>query len=208
VPHLSPRWRAATPTAVAVPNTGQGVADDRWLTPEEMAVWLPLLQLADLLPQALDRFLREHTGIGHSYLQVLALLSGAPDRRLRMSELAAKTATSKSRASHAVACLEERGWVSRCCDTTDGRARIARLTQAGRRFLDQTAPYHATAARRLALDRLEPDEVEHLRLLTAKLLDDMPTDLPPRAVSGFPHAARAHDPTRGRRRRVTENHEP
>jgi DNA-binding MarR family transcriptional regulator len=106
-------------------------------------------QLADLLPQAFDRFLRVHTGMGQSYHQVLALLSTAPDQRLRMSELAARTSTSKSRASRAVARLEELGWVSRCCDTTDGRV-----------------------------------EVEHLRLLTAKLLDDMPTDLPPRAVSG------------------------
>ena len=169
----------ATPTTVADPPAGQVSSDDRWLTPMELATWLPLLQLADLLPQALDRFLREHTGIGHSYLQVLSLLSAAPDQRLRMSELAARTATSKSRVSHAVACLEERGLVSRCSDTTDGRGRIARLTPAGRRFLDQTAPYHATAARRLAFDQLDPDEVEQLRALTAKLLAGAPTALLP-----------------------------
>jgi DNA-binding MarR family transcriptional regulator len=169
----------ATPATVADPPARQVSSDDRWLTPMEMATWLPLLQLADLLPQALDRFLREHTGIGHSYLQVLSLLSAAPDQRLRMSELAARTGTSKSRVSHAVACLEERGLVSRCSDTTDGRGRIAQLTPTGRHFLDQTASYRATAARRLVFDRLDPGEVEQLRLLTAKLLDDTPTDLPP-----------------------------
>jgi DNA-binding MarR family transcriptional regulator len=178
-PPLASVASRATPTAVTVPNTGQGATDDGWLTPEELAAWLPLLQLADLLPQALDRFLREHTGIGHSYHQVLALLSAAPDQRLRMSELAAGTGSSKSRVSHAVACLEERGLVSRCSDTTDGRGRIAQLTPTGPHFLDQTASYLATAARRLVFDRLDPGEVEQLRLLTAKLLDDTPTDLPP-----------------------------
>jgi DNA-binding MarR family transcriptional regulator len=162
---------------VALPPTVPGPVENPRLTSEELTVWLPLLRLADLLPQALDRFLREHTGIGHSYHEVLVLLSAAPDQRLRMSELAAATRTSKSRLSHAVACLEERGLVSRRSDTTDGRGRIARLTPAGRRFLDQTAPYHATAARRLAFDHLGPDEVEQLRTLTAKLLDGAPTAL-------------------------------
>jgi DNA-binding MarR family transcriptional regulator len=163
--------------AVAFPPTVPGAAEDPRLTSEELSVWLSLLRLADLLPQALDRFLRQHTGIGHSYHQVLAMLSAAPDQRLRMSELASGTRTSKSRLSHAVACLEERGLVSRCSDTTDRRGRIARLTPAGRRFLDQTAPYHAIAARRLAFDQLGPDEVEQLRSLTAKLLDGAPTAL-------------------------------
>jgi DNA-binding MarR family transcriptional regulator len=130
-----------TASAAAFPLNAPDAAEDPRLTSEELAVWLPLLRLADLLPQALDRFLREHTGIGHSYHQVLALLSAAPDQRLRMSELAAGTRTSKSRLSHAVACLEDRGLVSRCSDTTDGRGRIARLTPVGRRFLDQTAPF-------------------------------------------------------------------
>jgi DNA-binding MarR family transcriptional regulator len=168
-----------TAAAAAVPLSPPDAAENPRLTSEEMAVWLPLLRLADLLPQALDRFLREHTGIGHSYHQVLALLSAAPDQRLRMSELAAATRTSKSRLSHAVACLEERALVSRCSDTTDGRGRIARLTPAGRRFLDQTASYHATAARRLVFDQLDPREVEQLRALTAKLLDGTPTALLP-----------------------------
>jgi DNA-binding MarR family transcriptional regulator len=102
-----------------------------------------------------------------------------------MSELAAGAGASKSRLSHAVACLEERGLVSRCSDTADGRGRIARLTPAGRRFLDQTAPYHATAARRLVFDQLDPGEVEQLSALTAKLLDGGPTALvPARSLTG------------------------
>jgi DNA-binding MarR family transcriptional regulator len=165
------------------------------LSPEELAVWLPLLRLTDLLPQALDRFLRERTGIGHSYHQVLALLGAAPQQQLRMSELATGTSTSKSRLSHAVACLEERGLVSRCSDVSDGRGRIARLTPAGRRFLHRTAPYHSTAARRLAFDKLDPDEVAQLRDLTTKLLDGVPTArLDPPSVAVPPESEAHHLP--------------
>ena len=83
--------------------------EPQWLTDEEMAAWLPLVQLVHRLPQALDRQLREDAGIGHVYYQILAMLSGAPQQRMRMSGLARRTATSLSRLSHAVAALEDRG---------------------------------------------------------------------------------------------------
>lgn len=122
--------------------------------------------------------------------RVLVQLATTPQQRLCMSELAARTESSKSRLSHAVACLEERGLVSRWSDTTDGRGRIARLTPAGRRFLDLTAQHHGTAAPRLVLDQLEPDEVEQLRVLTGKLLDGLPVDVGPRHARGAASAVK------------------
>ena len=65
----------------------------RWLSDDEMAAWLPLVRLLGLLPQALDRQLREEAGISHVYYQLLALLSAEPDDALRMSELARRSGT-------------------------------------------------------------------------------------------------------------------
>ena len=84
----------------------------RWLTQEEMAAWLPLLRVVQLLPQAMDRQLRKDAGVRHAYYQVVVHLSAQPDRTLSMGELARLAATSPSRLSHAVAAMEERGWVT------------------------------------------------------------------------------------------------
>ena len=74
----------ATPTTgVAVPSVD---GEPRWLSEAEMAAWLPLVRLVTLLPQRLDRQLREDAGIGHVYHQILAMLSRARDQQLRAVE--------------------------------------------------------------------------------------------------------------------------
>lgn len=135
-----------------------------------MAAWLPLVQVLERLPGALDRQLREEAGMPHAHYQVLAMLSAEPGQALRMSELAARTATSLSRLSHAVTALEAKGWVRRTPCPDDRRAFVATLTGDGRRLLREVAPGHVEAVRRLVLDPLEPEEVQELGRLAAKLL--------------------------------------
>jgi DNA-binding MarR family transcriptional regulator len=144
-------------------------APTRWLSDDEMAAWLPLVRFVHLLPQALDRQLREEAGISHVYYQILAMLSDAPSGQLRMSELARLTSTSTSRLSHAVAALEERGWVLRSSCPTDRRGQLAELTAAGRRELERTAPGHVAEVRRRVFDALSPAELRQLRTLAEKL---------------------------------------
>jgi DNA-binding MarR family transcriptional regulator len=99
------------------------------------------------------------------------MLSQARDQQLRMSELAALTATSPSRLSHAVAALEDRGWAIRCPAEQDRRGQLTRLTPAGRAAVERIAPGHVVEVRRLVFDQLTPDEVDQLARIAAKLLD-------------------------------------
>jgi DNA-binding MarR family transcriptional regulator len=142
----------------------------RWLSEAEMAAWLGLVELFTRLPASLDRQLREDAGIPHAHYQILAVLSAAQDRALRMSELARTTSTSTSRLSHAVAALEVRGWVRRRPCPDDGRGQLAELTDAGTAVLQATAPGHVAHVRSLVFDRLSPSEVDQLAALTARLL--------------------------------------
>ena len=80
-----------------------------------------------------------------------------------MTQLAEASTSSKSRLSHAVARLEERGWVERPDCPTDRRGQIARLTDAGFAALDAAAPGHVEQVRRSLFDRLTPEQVEQLR---------------------------------------------
>lgn len=153
------------------------IADDqtttqamRWLDEQEMAAWLPLVRVIQLLPQALDKQLRREAGIGHAYYQILTTLSAQPERTLSMGELARLAATSPSRLSHAVAAMEEREWVTRRPCPTNRRIQYATLTDAGQALLERIAPGHVAEVRRLVFDRLSQDDVARLRSLALELL--------------------------------------
>lgn len=151
-------------------------AEPRWLSEPEMQAWLRVLRLVMLLPGSLDRQLRRDAGLTHASYMILATLSDAPERSMRMAELARRTATSQSRLSHAVAALEQRGWVSRRVCPEDRRGLITSLTDEGLRVLEQTAPGHVAQVRASVLDPLTPDEVTQLSTLLAKIVEPLEAD--------------------------------
>src|SRR5438876_12263439 len=106
-------------------------SEPRWLDAEERQTWLALVAMLIKLQSALDAQLQRDAGISHFEYQVLAGLSEAPDRTLRMSDLAGFAEASLSRLSQVVSRLEQRGWVRRTQDPTDGRYTLAILTDDG-----------------------------------------------------------------------------
>ena len=146
-----------------------GTEEPRWLGEAEMAAWLDLTRVLLLLPTALDRQLREEAGIPHAYYQILAMLSDREDRSMRMTELARLVGTTPSRLSHAVAALEDRGWVRREACPTDRRGQIAVLTGGGTAALEAAAPGHVAEVRRRVFDALSAEDVVHLREVAAKI---------------------------------------
>lgn len=168
--------RKKTDAAPAAPAAGAVQAPEpRWLEETEMQTWLPLLRVVQLLPQSLDRQLREQAGINHVYYMLLGILSGQPERRLPLTELARLAAMSQSRASHAVTSLEQKGWVQRQPCPTDRRVQFIVLTDAGMQVLADTAPGHVAEVRRVVFDQLDADDLADLRRIALKLvavLDD------------------------------------
>ena len=143
----------------------------RWLDEEEQRAWRAFLRAAAGVDEALDRQLQREAGMPHAYYQVLAMLSESPGRTLRMSELAGLTTSSASRLSHAVARLEEKGWVRRDKHPTDRRGALAVLTDDGWRAIRAAAPGHVAAVREVLFDRLAPGQVTQLRAITDRLAD-------------------------------------
>ena len=150
----------------------------RWLDAEESQAWRALAGVLVRLPAALDAQLRRDAGISHFEYQVLALLSEAPGRTLRMSELATMAEGSLPRLSQVVARLEQRGWVRRTPDPTDGRYTLATLTSQGQAKVTQAAPGHAQEVRRLVFDPLTKTQSRQLREISRRII---------RAID--PHAA-------------------
>lgn len=156
-----------------------GAGEPRWLDDDEQKVWRTFLEANRLLNDRLDRQMQTDSGITHSYYEVLVRLSEAPDRTLRMSELAGSLLSSRSRLTHAVNKLEERGWVVRTPCEVDKRGQWAHLTDEGFAALEEAAPGHVEAVRRHLLDPLSPTQVRQLGEIMAAVRDgllDDPTD--------------------------------
>lgn len=138
----------------------------RWLDEEEQAAWRAFYSATTLLIDRLDRELQHDAGMPHAYYEILVVLSEAPDRSLRMSELAVKTRSSRSRLSHAVTKLEARGWVRRRDCDDDKRGQFADLTDEGFAALVSAAPGHVETVRTHLFDPLTPQQIEQLRQIS------------------------------------------
>jgi DNA-binding MarR family transcriptional regulator len=145
-------------------------SETRWLSAEEQQVWRNFLTATQTLLSALETQLQHDSGIPHGYYEILVRLSEAPDRALRMTQLAEASTSSKSRLSHAVARLEERGWVERLDCPTDRRGQIARLTDTGFAVLEAAAPAHVEHVRRTLFDQLTPEQAAQLGAISKAIV--------------------------------------
>lgn len=134
----------------------------RWLGDDEKATWRLYITATRLVEEALDRQLRDDSAMPHSYYEILVRLSGAPDYSIRMSELAERTLSSRSRLSHAVGRLEAAGWVSRESCAGDRRGLTAVLTDDGLQALAAAAPGHVEEVRTRIFDQLDSEQTAAL----------------------------------------------
>jgi DNA-binding MarR family transcriptional regulator len=143
----------------------------RWLDDGEQRAWRSFLAANRLLMESLERQLQQDAGIPQSYYEILVRLSEVPGHTLRMSELAESSMSSRSRLSHAVARLEENGWVRRRECDTDRRGLMCELTEAGLAALRDAAPGHVAAVRAGLFDLLSPAQVTGLREICEAVAD-------------------------------------
>ncbi len=157
-------------TATAGSAARSGPAGPRWLSAAEQGTWRDFLTAWQELIAAVDSQLQRDSGMPLAYYEILVRLSEAPGQSLRMTQLAEASASSKSRVSHAVARLEERGWVRRTDCPTDRRGQIAQLTEEGFAALSAAAPGHVEQVRRSLFDALSPEQVRQLAGINTALL--------------------------------------
>ncbi|WP_084401600.1 MarR family winged helix-turn-helix transcriptional regulator [Lentzea albidocapillata] len=127
-----------------------------------------------LLPGRLEAPLQQESGLSLFDYLVLSHVSEAPDRRIRMSELAHLANGSLSRLSNVVKRFEQRGWVVRFPDPDDGRYTIASLTDEGYEVVAAAAPTHLRTVRQFVLDPLTAADRQALTRIAAKLSVTIP----------------------------------
>ena len=142
----------------------------RWLTAQEQVIWRNFVTAWGGLLAAVDSQLQRDSGMPLAYYEILVQLSEAPGRALRMTQLAEASSSSKSRLSHAVTRLEERGWFRRTDCPTDRRGQIAQLTDEGFAALSAAAPGHVEQVRRVLFDSLTSEQLTELAGISEALL--------------------------------------
>jgi DNA-binding MarR family transcriptional regulator len=150
--------------------------NDPWLTQEQQQTWRTYLAMNAALNARIERDLQQLAGMPHAYYLILAMLSEAPGRSLRMNQLAEMVLASQSRLSHAVARLEDQGWVRREQASGDRRGQVAILTDAGYQRLVEVAPGHAETVRSTMFDALSADQLDAFRTICETVLHEMKDD--------------------------------
>jgi DNA-binding MarR family transcriptional regulator len=144
--------------------------DDRWLTPDELRAWRSFVAVVEILSRTLDSELQREAQLSHFDYYVLAMLSEAPDRTLRMTTLARETNATLPRLSHVVARLEHRGYVVRTPCAADRRATNATLTDDGWSKVVATAPGHVRSVLAKVIDPLTGRDIADLERIMGRIL--------------------------------------
>jgi DNA-binding MarR family transcriptional regulator len=142
----------------------------RWLSDDEQQTWRAALNVHKLLLRQLDRDLHDD-GLSTSDYEILVDLSEAPNRRMRMTELADATCQSRSRLSHQITRMEARDLVRREECEGDKRGTWAVLTDSGMTTIERVAPRHVESVRRHFIDRLTPGQQDEIRTAYQPIVD-------------------------------------
>jgi DNA-binding MarR family transcriptional regulator len=136
------------------------MAKARWLSEREELVWRSLQFMHMRLEGELARQLAADAGLSYPDYQVLVALTDQPGGRLRLFELAGVLGWEKSRLSHHIGRMVDRGLVTKERCDSDRRGSHVVVTRRGRKEIEAAAPGHVAAVRRLFIDRLTPAQLD------------------------------------------------
>lgn len=132
--------------------------DRRWLTPQQQRAWVAYMRVQLRMNYEMNRQLQADSQLSLADYDVLVALSGNRDRAMRVSDLAAQIGWERSRLSHQLRRMEERGLTERKPSAEDGRTSNVVLTERGHAAIIEAAPAHVDLVQRLFFDPL-PDNL-------------------------------------------------
>ena len=145
------------------PGYNRPVTDVRWLDEREERAWRALQFMQMRLDGELARQLAVDSGLSYPDYTVLVALTDRPDGRMRLFELARDLGWEKSRVSHHISRMADRGLVAKERCDSDRRGAYVVVTRRGRDEIASAAPGHVMAVRRLFVDRLTPQQLDEVR---------------------------------------------
>jgi DNA-binding MarR family transcriptional regulator len=153
--------------------------EPQWLDPREDRAWRAFLHAHHQLGLRLSRHLLQDSGLTDTDYEILAVLSAHPAGHMPAQELGALVQWEKSRLSHQVRRMQERGLIVREPNPADGRSAMICLLPAGRRAIEGAAPQHVHNVRRHFIDLFTPAELDTIAALSERVLRHLAEDFLP-----------------------------
>jgi len=150
----------------------------RWLDAREQSAWRAYLDMNALLTARLNREMQETSGLSIADFSVLVPLSEHPEGRMRVLELARALGWEKSRLSHQLTRMAQRGLIERSNCNEDRRGAFVVLTDAGRRTVEAAAPRHVESVRRYLFDELTAEQVDALGEIARTVVERLVASCP------------------------------
>jgi DNA-binding MarR family transcriptional regulator len=144
------------------------MASPRWLDDDEMKAWRSYITTSVDLMKALEQDVAPF-GITMGDYQLLAMISEAPDRRLRLCDLADSLRLTRSGLTRRMAGVLDSGLVARVQDDKDRRVAFAELTTKGWNLLKKVAPIHLASVRALMINHLSRAEIRAIGAAFTKI---------------------------------------
>jgi DNA-binding MarR family transcriptional regulator len=141
------------------------------LTERELRAWRTFLEMQELLRTRIEQQLQAGSGLSYPDYSVLAVLSEAPEGRLRPYELTRMIGWEKSRLHHQLSRMSTRGLITR--DRYGSRGIHAVITAKGLAALKEAFPAHAREVRRLFIDRLTPEQLDQVAEISSTILSNL-----------------------------------
>jgi DNA-binding MarR family transcriptional regulator len=154
----------------------------RSLDAVQLGAYFALIEVVGLLRHAVERQLREAGDLSYVQFQLLARLGDSPTGSHRMTDLADGVVYSRSGLTYQAGLLEKAGLITRGPSLADDRATLVSITDSGRALLGRVMPGHVLVVRRLLLDPLSQDDLDHLGDIMTRVRDHMRA-LPPRSAA-------------------------
>lgn len=161
---------------MALENSAQGEIAPKWLNPNEMAAWRNYIVTSRRMLEALDADLDQHD-LSMADYEILAQLSDAPDRKMRMAELAEIAMLSRSRLSHRIRVMEDAGWVRREACPEDKRGFFAVMTAKGLKAITVAAPDHVASVRKRFVNKLSKADQIIIAEIFERVGDELRKDI-------------------------------
>ena len=142
----------------------------RELSNRQAAAWSSYQRMRVRLTGRLNRELARETGLSEADFEILIALSELPDESVRALALRCGLEWEKSRLSHQLRRMEQRGLVTREHCTEDNRGSVIRVTAAGRKLAEEARQAHEQAVRRYVCDALTPEQMDALGTIAETVL--------------------------------------
>jgi DNA-binding MarR family transcriptional regulator len=152
---------------------GRMPTEPDWLDPREDRAWRAFMHARHQLNACLNQHLLQDSGLSDADYEILAVLSEHPTGQMPAQDLGALVQWEKSRLSHQVRRMQQRGLLAREPNPADGRSAIICLLPPGRRAIEDAAPRHVHNVRRYFIDLFTPAELDTFAALNERILHQL-----------------------------------